>query len=194
MDLINETYRIIGGEEIYRLSTDEGQAVGRAWGTRVATSHLHSREAMSSVTATCRRSDIAPCCPSAFDNCREMERQLATLLQVTKALEKRRDTQSPQPSQAPRHWAGASNPYESGHQAGYLWAERNDIDDPLDCGGNSQSFIAGCEEYAEEQEAQRQEEEEEQEQLRQQQEEEEEEEEERQRQQEEEDEETDEAE
>lgn len=39
----------------------------------------------------------------------------------------------------------------SGHQAGYDWAEEHGIDDPDDCGGNSQSFIEGCEEYAEEQ-------------------------------------------
>ena len=38
----------------------------------------------------------------------------------------------------------------SGHQAGYDWAESNDISDPDDCGGNSQSFIEGCQEYAEE--------------------------------------------
>lgn len=38
----------------------------------------------------------------------------------------------------------------SGHEAGYEWAEENDIDDPDDCGGNSQSFIEGCREYAEE--------------------------------------------
>ncbi len=38
----------------------------------------------------------------------------------------------------------------SGHQAGYDWAELNDITDPYDCSGNSQSFIEGCEEYAEE--------------------------------------------
>lgn len=39
-----------------------------------------------------------------------------------------------------------SNPYYegSGHSAGYEWAEENDVDD---CGGNSQSFIEGCEEY-----------------------------------------------
>lgn len=39
----------------------------------------------------------------------------------------------------------------SGHEAGYQWAEDNDIDDPDDCGGNSQSFIEGCQAYAEEQ-------------------------------------------
>jgi hypothetical protein len=38
----------------------------------------------------------------------------------------------------------------SGHQAGYDWAEQNDITDSGDCGGNSQSFIEGCEAYAEE--------------------------------------------
>jgi hypothetical protein len=37
----------------------------------------------------------------------------------------------------------------SGHDAGYRWAEQNDIDDPDDCYGNSQSFIEGCREYAE---------------------------------------------
>lgn len=39
----------------------------------------------------------------------------------------------------------------SGHEAGYNWAEAHDIDDPDDCGGNSQSFIEGCRAYAEEQ-------------------------------------------
>jgi hypothetical protein len=38
----------------------------------------------------------------------------------------------------------------SGHEAGYEWAEENDIDDPDDCGGNSQSFIEGCQAYGEE--------------------------------------------
>lgn len=38
----------------------------------------------------------------------------------------------------------------SGHQAGYDWAERNGIADPGDCGGNSQSFIEGCQSYTEE--------------------------------------------
>jgi hypothetical protein len=37
----------------------------------------------------------------------------------------------------------------SGHEAGYEWAERNGITDASDCGGNSQSFIEGCESYAE---------------------------------------------
>lgn len=37
-----------------------------------------------------------------------------------------------------------------GHDAGRQWAEDNDVDS---CGGNSSSFIAGCEEYLEEKEA-----------------------------------------
>lgn len=36
----------------------------------------------------------------------------------------------------------------SGHQAGYDWAAEQGIEDPDDCGGNSQSFIEGCEAYA----------------------------------------------
>ena len=38
----------------------------------------------------------------------------------------------------------------SGHQAGYDWAEQHGITDPDDCAGNSDSFIEGCQEYAEE--------------------------------------------
>ena len=38
----------------------------------------------------------------------------------------------------------------SGHQAGYDWAEENDLTDPNDCDGNSQSFIEGCEAWADE--------------------------------------------
>lgn len=43
------------------------------------------------------------------------------------------------------------NPYDegSGHSAGYEWAEENDVDS---CGGNSNSFIEGCEEYLSQQE------------------------------------------
>lgn len=40
----------------------------------------------------------------------------------------------------------------SGHEAGYDWAEEKGITDPDDCGGNSTSFIEGCESYAQEQE------------------------------------------
>ena len=39
----------------------------------------------------------------------------------------------------------------SGHEAGYEWAGIHGIDDPDDCGGNSDSFIEGCRSYAEEQ-------------------------------------------
>ncbi|NCS97222.1 MAG: hypothetical protein GW762_01360 [Candidatus Pacebacteria bacterium] len=38
----------------------------------------------------------------------------------------------------------------SGHEAGYEWAEDKGITDPDDCGGNSDSFIEGCEAYANE--------------------------------------------
>lgn len=38
----------------------------------------------------------------------------------------------------------------SGHEAGYEWAEQNGITDVSECGGSSQSFIEGCESYAEE--------------------------------------------
>lgn len=41
----------------------------------------------------------------------------------------------------------------SGHEAGYEWAEDKGISDPDDCGGKSQSFIEGCEAYAEEQQS-----------------------------------------
>lgn len=37
----------------------------------------------------------------------------------------------------------------SGHDAGWNWAEDNDITDPDDCGGNSWSFEDGCRAYAE---------------------------------------------
>jgi hypothetical protein len=35
----------------------------------------------------------------------------------------------------------------SGHKAGYEWAEEHIITDESDCGGNSQSFIEGCQTY-----------------------------------------------
>lgn len=38
----------------------------------------------------------------------------------------------------------------SGHEAGYEWASDHGITDPDDCGGNSASFIEGCETYANE--------------------------------------------
>ena len=42
----------------------------------------------------------------------------------------------------------------SGHEAGFAWAQENDIADASDCGGNSQSFIEGCEAFAEERQEQ----------------------------------------
>lgn len=38
----------------------------------------------------------------------------------------------------------------SGHEAGYNWAEENDISDEYDCDGNSNSFNEGCMAYVEE--------------------------------------------
>ncbi len=38
----------------------------------------------------------------------------------------------------------------SGHEAGYSWAEDNDIDDIDNCEGKSDSFIEGCQSYVEE--------------------------------------------
>jgi hypothetical protein len=38
----------------------------------------------------------------------------------------------------------------SGHEAGYEWANDNNIDDESDCLGNSQSFIESCYAYVEE--------------------------------------------
>lgn len=37
----------------------------------------------------------------------------------------------------------------SGHEAGWRWAADNLITDPYMCGGNSQSFVAGCQAFAE---------------------------------------------
>lgn len=37
----------------------------------------------------------------------------------------------------------------SGHEAGAEWAADNDLRDPADCGGRSQSFLEGCQAYAE---------------------------------------------
>lgn len=41
------------------------------------------------------------------------------------------------------------SPYSdgTGHDAGFQWAEEKGITDPSDCGGDSDSFIEGCEEY-----------------------------------------------
>lgn len=42
----------------------------------------------------------------------------------------------------------------SGHEAGFEWAKEHDISDGSGCGGNSQSFIEGCEAFAEERQEQ----------------------------------------
>jgi len=44
------------------------------------------------------------------------------------------------------YYTNYGNPYNegSGHYAGYEWAEQNGVSS---CGGNSNSFIEGCEEY-----------------------------------------------
>lgn len=42
----------------------------------------------------------------------------------------------------------------SGHEAGFAWAQQNDIDDASGCGGRSQSFIEGSEAFAEDRQAQ----------------------------------------
>jgi hypothetical protein len=46
--------------------------------------------------------------------------------------------------------AEPENPYDpgGGHYAGYEWAEEHQ---PAACGGSSQSFVEGCEEYQEQQ-------------------------------------------
>lgn len=36
----------------------------------------------------------------------------------------------------------------SGHDAGFIWAQDNDVTDSSECGGDSQSFIEGCEAFA----------------------------------------------
>ena len=62
---------------------------------------------------------------------------------------------SPQPftysyPSPPLRFGGACAGNCSGHDAGYEWAERNSIETPDDCTGNSNSFIEGCESYVEE--------------------------------------------
>lgn len=43
-------------------------------------------------------------------------------------------------------YSDKENPYEegSGHSAGYEWAQEHEVES---CGGNSESFREGCEEY-----------------------------------------------
>lgn len=49
-----------------------------------------------------------------------------------------------------RNTSGYNVTADSGHDAGYEWAEENGIDNFDDCGGNSDSFIEGCQSYVEE--------------------------------------------
>lgn len=59
---------------------------------------------------------------------------------------------APAPVAAPRDFGGYACTQDcSGHEAGYEWAAENGIQDPAQCGGNSQSFIEGCQDYAERQ-------------------------------------------
>jgi hypothetical protein len=44
----------------------------------------------------------------------------------------------------------------SGHEAGFAWAQSNDVTDSSECGGNSNSFIEGCEAFTEQREQQAQ--------------------------------------
>jgi len=45
----------------------------------------------------------------------------------------------------------------SGHEAGFAWAQENDVTDASECGGNSDSFAEGCEAFASAREEQAQE-------------------------------------
>ena len=36
----------------------------------------------------------------------------------------------------------------SGHEAGFAWAQENDVTDPEYCGGKSRSFVEGCQAFA----------------------------------------------
>jgi len=57
----------------------------------------------------------------------------------------------PQPLPAPFYFYGYPCTEDcSGHEAGYEWAEENGVTDADDCGGNSDSFIEGCQAYVEE--------------------------------------------
>ncbi len=38
----------------------------------------------------------------------------------------------------------------SGHEAGFQWAQDNDVTDTSECSGDSNSFIEGCESFAQE--------------------------------------------
>ena len=56
------------------------------------------------------------------------------------------------PSEESCYYLEPDNPYDigSGHYAGFDWAQENDVSS---CGGNSLSFVEGCEEYLDQLEA-----------------------------------------
>ncbi|WP_372362871.1 hypothetical protein ACCQ10_09245 [Xanthomonas sp. NCPPB 1325] len=56
-----------------------------------------------------------------------------------------------QPRAAPQFYSASGCTFDcSGHEAGARWAEQRGIEDPEDCSGNSNSFVEGCQEYAQE--------------------------------------------
>ncbi len=69
-------------------------------------------------------------------------------------MKRRFDTHVPRPTQAEaggESFSGSRCAQDcSGHEAGYYWAADNDISDPNDCTGDSQTFVEGCQEYVEE--------------------------------------------
>ena len=56
----------------------------------------------------------------------------------------------PKPVYYQTYLPSASYESGSGHEMEHNWAEEKDIDNIDDCGGNSNSFIEGCESYVEE--------------------------------------------
>lgn len=68
---------------------------------------------------------------------------------ATEATAARSAYYAPSPTYEDVHGASECTSDCSGHDAGYAWAEENGIEDASDCGGNSQSFIEGCEAYVE---------------------------------------------
>jgi hypothetical protein len=66
---------------------------------------------------------------------------VSVVVGCTSSSSERRDEE-----ETSHHCTEPQNPYDegSGHYAGYEWAETNN---PGACGGRSQSFIEGCEEY-----------------------------------------------
>ncbi|MBP0630704.1 hypothetical protein [Cupriavidus sp. AcVe19-1a] len=69
-------------------------------------------------------------------------------------LKRRFEAQIPRPTQGQasneRFFGARCTQDCSGHEAGYDWAADNDISDPDQCTGDSQAFVEGCQDYAEE--------------------------------------------